>query len=1396
IMGQIDKFRRFYEEDLVTLEEKGELKATIIDDYIERFSANIMSAIPILKSSQLVESAELYFKDVLSVFSPTNNNNEFLSWIIRHNMRQRIPNPFRLHIYWWSNSEITLNELQLSRLCPTVIETMLKLEFDQSKELNFDQYLLEQISKLMIEKLFTIDINDINDRIKNQLLIWQHDTAYILSLSSKLPNSFDNLAAHKLQIYNDLSKSLELQKLIEIRNVEKNKDGDENDEGIFSEQFVNIVFEKLYELQPTEDNLSLRSFTIKCLNTLSLESPIQYNKDNEIFFSMINDPLKILEKSERLQVIEDILSKKHPDSEISALCCDVIQTQFFTSPNFTLQDFQELSKYFPIATEVLVTADIKILQRISAIALLKAFANNLWNFSSIQKSLTDPIEFEFGDEEFSINYLNQHLELQMPLIKSLMHYLLKSLRLKGFSINDIKQFCEAQQQIMPWLSRLVWDDNDNRLGYNPYWYIEQYKQAEFAVSKISSCGDCKYLNTLLEDILDPTTENSINLRISFAGIIIMRLYIIRATREWNQSETMLAQMIKICFDKSQLPQFYKQPLLGFLSNNHSICKLAANDDNKNIFMSSVIAHIIALHISIPQNFSPLATYMQALQTCHDDFILACPSDELTVITNAIVHDNVTWNNRISETRYQCKCGDIYFVSGCGTVTYTARCTTCKGEIGSRKDNQLVEGITRLDSVPLTQQIDAKDLRGYIVEGKQPENFYSIRSMTPTSYRIIHLFVHAIIGIQAPSEVEDMAPFCAMHINNDWDALKNILACEDEQLALVLHAILSEMTHQPLKQPARLNTPIERETWENQFSQKYILPLTKNTMGTATDFNMQLETNMTNAQQNSETEVKEVMKLNDQYRENCLPRLWRLVGNANINNFRAYYMNNAEYIEAYPFLDIFLKHENNLHLISHLLPIVKFVQILSTSLSYRIERQEARTMTFRQFILKESDSDGTGETRKTLDKAFIDFADSWNDLIPYVNRYQCHPLPQAMPKMHDNIPVVFGLLEPVNESLFLCAAIDFLVQLQNVFLNEVIEIPSKTCQSLKFLEKTAIQNDDDMHIQSTYHLESITLDNARSENIISYDNRNSGIFRFSQFDLRIGHGREIQYDLRKIEAELALELVHEKTLIKPDEKELYLEPFVYHKEMFSGSMTILSEIKTLIPQERIPEDKKAIFVGTYSNYGNYGEGGSSALENPKELLSALEIILCFLKRTSGSDCDTLITEYIESWMKLAVLKENNSSYKLLVKAGLQLKHIVALYELVEEHVADVVATCIPQKYQEKLGYSLQQDILNAVDFESLEQGEQNQNAKSSKNLRIPAKAFATALKRFIIRYLTTNESIIETEDLMYYLVEDESLECWPDWKSQMEKQEQVKENKPSYKKSAIRSKKGKNQYDRS
>ncbi|CAG8460377.1 17990_t:CDS:10, partial [Racocetra fulgida] len=1316
-MRQIDKFKRLYEEDLAMLEEDeenidtetGELGTSVVDACIERFSSNIISAIPILKSPQFFEIAEPYFNDFVDFVSPIYGNNPndncvFLSWIISHHMGQKIPNPIKLHMYWWKNAEFALAELQLSLLCPIVIEEMLDLGFDESRELNFEEHLLDQISKMMIEKLYKFDINN----VKNELLAWQHDVVNIISLSTKLPNSFDSPAMHRLRIYNDLSKSFDLPQLLELKELE-----DENE--VISEQFIDMVFEKFNELPNTENNLSPRRYFIhRCISILPLESPIrlhlykkifsqeplpltfptihrifltELHEQDDLFIGLINDPHEALEGSERLQVIEEVLNEKHFDSAISALCCDVIQTQFFDA-----YGIKRLSKHFMKATEILITTDVKYLQRICAIAFLKTFVNKLWNSASMENSLTNPIEFDFDvdddddeepiyyNQEFNINDLNQRLELTQPLIHSFVLYLLKSLRLKGYSTDDIRRFCEIQQQVIPHLGEIPWDNNDNRLGYNPYWCLEQCKQAEHAATRIIVRGDDTHLRELIKTLLNPNADGIINYRISFAGMIITRLYLIQASREWNQSETLLVNHITKFLDnkqdKNRIPPIYKQTLTNFLMNKQELCRIGPEDDNRKVYMASVIAHVIALHISVPPNSSPLAMYMQALQDCKNDFILGCPSDEQTVVINAVMMSNMA----------------------------------------DKRLTRPAAGNSRLDNIPLTEPKNANDQRGYITETPNTENFYSIRLMSPASYRIIHLFTHAIIGIQAPSQnvtrfikgntntnnlgENDMAEYCAAHINHDWDALKIILACGDEQLALLLHAIISEMTLQPLQRQAKLNTSNERETWELQFSQKYVIPLIKNVMGSVTDFRMQLETNAVNAQPKIESEINEM--------------------------------------------------------------------ILHTSLSYRIERQDARSLTFRKFINDESENDDTGETGRSLKNAFKLFATAWNKLIPHVKRYQCLELPYDMPEMNEDRHVVLGFYEEANEGLFLCGAIDFLVQLQNDFLKEVIEIPSATCQSLKFLEQTVIQtNKKGKHTTPPmYQLQSISLEKIRPVHIVSYE-YDSNIFGHSQFDLRIGHGREIQYDLSKIEAELAFELVHDKAFIVTNEQKSYMESFVYHKEIFQGSMTLLSEIKELINQETIPDDKKALFAGTYSSInrsfvkGDYGEGSAFAstfaFENPKDLLSTLEMILCFIKRASGGDGNTLITDYIENWMKLTVLKESNSSYRLLSRAGLQLKHIVALYELVEEHVADVVATCIHHKYKAKLEDSLKREISKAIGFETSKQ-EQANDVKSC----IPAGVFAIALKRFIVRYLTTSENINESVNLADYMVEDEGLECWPDW----------------------------------
>ncbi|CAG8523583.1 1810_t:CDS:10, partial [Dentiscutata erythropus] len=817
-----------------------------------------------------------------------------------------------------------------------------------------------------------------------------------------------------------------------------------------------------------------------------------------------------------------------------------------------------------------------------------------------------------------------------------------------------------------------------------------------------------------------------NEKISLVGIIITKFYLIRASRELNENEDISIQKISKYLQSSQFPDHYKTYLLNFMTNKHQLYKLRPNSKNIDVFISSVVAHVVALNISNSVNSSPLTAYMQALCDYKDTYILTCPSDELASTTNVIIA------NDSGTRRYQCKCGNFYFIGNCGRPDENGKYNQCKNNIGGL-GHKLNEGNSSIDEKKVNRPIAVNDVQGYIIEDTFDTN-YTVRSLHPASYRILHLFLHIIIGIKAhlPTTTAfinnkniDITQYCKQHIENDWKALKSIFNCEDENLSLVIHAILSDMSQEFQQNVEKFTSPAQRKDWEEGFSQKYIIPKIENFIGTANNFRIALDKNAAYS-----LEINEPIKATDYYNENYLPLLWRLIKKPDLNNFRSYYMSNYENKETSPLLSIFLKHEPNLKLIQYLSPIVKFAQILSSSLSNNIERKDTRQLTFQQFINNESENDDTGKTRESLNAAFNNFATSWNCLTPHIKRYGCKELPQEIPKLDDQTSVVYGLYmhEPTDESLYISAVIEYLVQLQNDFLNDVIEISPSACQSLKFIEISDIRG-------SRYQLQSISLENAKLEQIITYVNVNE-VFLYCQYNLKVGHGQEIYYDLYKIEAELALELVYRKKLINVNEDKMYLNAFLYHKELFNRFMTILKEIKDLIPQESIPTNNKP-----------------EISENQTELLSALEIIICFLKQTSGRDCNTFISDYIKNWIESSVMKRNNSSYKFLAGTGLQLKHIMALYELVEEHVAEKVVNFLPSKYQVELNVHIEQDILKAIDFEE-------------KSTGIPAHAFLTALKRFIVRYLSTDSEIIkENIQLSLCLAKNDSLECWPDYVSE-------------------------------
>ncbi|CAG8435114.1 11795_t:CDS:10, partial [Scutellospora calospora] len=1364
-MKKINEFRVTWEDELARLcedpancDDNQELSHDAFENAVKGFSANVMTSLPAINEQIFRDFSDLYFKDFVTVIVANDadmKDPNLLEKLLQQLIgRTNVLDPVLLHIYWWKHSNVVSANLQLAQMCPLAITEFVR----ERSDITFEEFLIDKVIKTKLDQIVRKDSAP-------QLDQWQHEVVKILSLSAKVLKTNKLRSYQLLRICNDIVSS----KLIELPNIKDIiKLGLASDEqNVLSKKFIDHVLGILSKLEKTEQNLILqRSFIMSCLNTIPLESNVRqslynnifsqdpfplmgsiitkifWNEEEDAFLRILRDTREIFQASPRLKVINSALKSKSLDSSMATLCCDIIQKEFFL-----YMDIPEMAQYFGHAVQALLEKTVEPLKRISAIAFLKEFVSCMWN-QTLQDDYTLPISFigimEVGefDGDVLIEEINIYMTIDDPLIHSFKVYFLRELRHKGLSIDDLKRFCATHTPKFPWLSTFKWNDNkDTRLPFNPYWQLPEYRQAENAFKELYSINNKALFQTFIQQLQN---ANAFRARIALIGLIMSRLHVVRASREWGAPEIQAADFLKVVNTMNNLSTGYRQIIGRILSNNQTFLRLDNSIDNSNLLLKSVIAHIIALHASIPPDSTPFAAYFHKIETCQNTFILATVSDIESLILSAVVNGGGGPITR-------------------GHAVVARRCPECKNNTIGGQNYRLAAGNRKLDNVPITGPIKSKDQPGYIGEPVNNEINHSVRSMTPCSYRILHLIVHALIGSSAhiPATLNflrkhnqtatNTEQYCLGHIITDWKVLRQILNCSDENLALLFHSLITTITHTP-PPASMLRTQAEREDWETHFTRNYVSPLIRSVTETVTNFRTALDAAAAGQGNIIESEIDQTRAIDDEYRLSNLPRLWRKIDSINFNSFRAYYNGDlVQYQAKYPFLAVFFKYIEQLEIIQKLWPIVQFVQILSSRLSYRISRKDAENMTFAEFIDKEAD-------RADLIYMFKKFEESWNEIIDKVDRYQCYELPQK-PMMNRNMCVIMGLVEAKDNSIYLCAILEYLITLQNNFLQDVMTIPPGSCRALKYLEQTSFNADEGTSTATTsqYSIRTLTLNKARSDNIIVYNQEEfRGIHMFSQRNLGVGRGLDVIYDLQKIEVELARQLVFEKVYIDTvGENSLYMEPFTYHMELFQRSARILGDIQDLIPQEPIPPEQVELLIGSSTNspYAFQLNNIDTSFDNPSEILSSLEILLCFIKRTPGCNCEILIKEYVNQWTALSGLN-NNHEFRTLLNKPFKLKHIISLYELIEGQVANLTIDYIHDKYAEELTPEQREEIKKIIDFEA----KQPATMINGKVMKISAETVATALKRFIYRFLQ-GENQKETDPLYLYVC-DSSLHFWP------------------------------------
>ncbi|CAG8524386.1 6565_t:CDS:2, partial [Gigaspora margarita] len=644
-MKKINDFKTAWGDELEKLRENpdncddDELSHYAFENAVQGFSENVKTSLPAINDQVFRDFSEWFFDDFVTVMVENDvdkKDSELLAKLVQLYIgKDKAFDPVLLHIYWWKHSNVISADLQLAQMCPSVINEFIRSE--------------------------------------PQLDQWQHEVVKILSFSAKILKTNKLRSYQLLRICNDIVSS----KLIPLPNIKEIiKLGlDSDEQNVLSKKFVDHV---LGILEKNEQNLSLqRSFIMRCLDTIPLDSVVRqhiYNnifsqKDpfplmgsiitkifwkeedaiNEPFLRILQDSKEILQASPRLKVINSALKNNNLDSSMASLCCDIIQKELFVEMNIP-----EMARYFRHAIQALLEKTFEPLKRISAIAFLKEFVYCMW-YQTLQDDYTQPISF--------------------------------------IGIMDVGKF-----------------------------------DAENAFKELYSIGNKAPFQDFLRQLQN---INAFRARIALIGLIISRLHTVRASREWDASENQAADFLKIVSAMNNLSTGYKQTIERILSNRQPLLHLDNTIDNINLFLKSVIAHIAALHASIPPDSTPLATYFHKIYACQNSFILTTVSDIESLILSAVVAGDTHVNVDISME--------------------AIRCPGCKNNTIGGAKHRLEAGNRKLDNTPITGPIKSIDQTGYI--GEQPNNSvdYSVRSMPPSSYRILHLIVHALIGSSAHSQ---------------------------------------------------------------------------------------------------------------------------------------------------------------------------------------------------------------------------------------------------------------------------------------------------------------------------------------------------------------------------------------------------------------------------------------------------------------------------------------------------------------------------------------------------------------------------------------------------------------------------------------------------------------------
>ncbi|XP_078588710.1 uncharacterized protein LOC144869352 [Branchiostoma floridae x Branchiostoma japonicum] len=1019
-----------------------------------------------------------------------------------------------------------------------------------------------------------------------------------------------------------------------------------------------------------------------------------------LFQDIIDDQDLALEEHPPLQSFNNCLhslqSKAGFDSHVATICCDIIEDRFFSS---VAQHAMELGEPSNPMFDVLVKA-AKVtresstcdLQFICSVAFIRAFLTGM--AQALQEWLDTQ---EQGEEKEVPEHLLQEVNTQLftpspkeePTLSrktSMLLFFLKQFR-PDHGLLGLRDVSKDLGQMLPALQELEWEKHEleSRFPFGPLRYATGCEDVMKALALLKEKEDGA-MNTLIQK-----AKGCEETRFSLLAALYDLYFLVRTVRPARDTEKAVAQTIaKMITD---FPRPYQQALLCTVGEQDSKLCVSEQSSLDDILKKSVITHLFcALSSSLTQNMktqSPFQQYLTNPEKLNAPYVLAADNNDDNPPEVYTSTNQQMWGEKA--TVWYCSCGFLVAQQSLAPTSAEQQtvCPICKSPAlptkhldGSQPGPSYIQNVS--SGVTVTQQT------GYVIANPEERGgkWFTVRQLSPAAYRCLHLLVHGCLLASHYAEVckpeqlgefsfkdnnkgQDAIDICTKFVDVDWKALGEVISGTSEDVCRLLHSVIQH-TYSLLNGSRKVGQNTcksreEREKWEEEFSaivdklvQKIPSSLREQQVSALSD-----NINIEQGPKCLEIKVEELEReVGQQYHHDHALRLFRVTETRTFEKLQCHFMNGGRDLQdVHPFLGLFFSMHEQLPYIKHLHPLLKWTTIVKSRLSHRLAKEKAKDMPICDFIY---DSKLTKQEKERLKKYFQGFKEAWNQL--HGSGKAVDERFASMPPMHEERPITQCLLDPQIPDSHLQTAISVLYNLQNKFLTNVAKLAATTtCPAVSFLVRE----------QHSSVIPQVSILDVRKKDVIHYTWSND-FMKHSECNTEYGLGRELFFDFSKIEMELANNLVLGKAYINDEQG---LPKFAYANELFSASASILHDVSNHVPQELLATD-------TVSALRERNESDRIA----KPLLEHMEVVLFLLKRTKGKPSEPLV-DYTKKWLSMLT---SPFPVRLLPEphSAIQLKHVVHLYETLEDMMADVTVESLHDCFRQALKPVMQSKVENA------------------------------------------------------------------------------------------------------